>query len=436
MNEIFIYSALAVFLLGVHSFLVVCEVCLVHLRYRMVGDFPAIKETRAVKYLIKNGQTVAHVIRLGLVSCNIMGGLVSFLLIEVLLNFFGLNVGGWEKFLFFCLLCPFVISFWFLVCDRIPRSLALLSPDKALNGVADGVSVFVILFSPLVSATNYVGKTLLKWGKQRYSQDFNLLDAEVQIRALGADETSLSGFIQLIVKNGLRMNELEVSDVMLPRNQVQCFDISDSFEVNILKARTTGHTRFPLCDGDLDNCLGIVHIKDIFRFNGDLKDLDVKSIRRKIVSISSDESLESALKLLLDSKQHMGIVLDEFGGAEGVITLENIFEQLVGQINDEFDTFEEDNVSLLSHSNFKVDGLTPIHDLEEKLGIEVDNDEVSTFGGLITAELGRFPENAEQIIIEEAGLSVTIDEVDEKRIISATVRVLPQPDGLDDESNG
>ena len=144
------------------------------------------------------------------------------------------------------------------------------------------------------------------------------------------------------------------------------------------------------------------------------------------MSLSSEEPLENALKLLLLRKMHMALVLDEFGGTIGVLTLENVFEQLVGAIDDEFDTIEEKKVSAISQVDYKVDGLTPLHDLEEVLGIEIENDDVSTFGGLITSELGRFPENGEQVVMVDIGLSLTIDQVDERRIISATVRKLPK----------
>ena len=122
---------------------------------------------------------------------------------------------------------------------------------------------------------------------------------------------------------------------------------------------------------------------------------------------------------MLRAKFHMALAVDEFGGIVGVVTFESILEELVGEIQDEFDTEEEQVRALLAPDTYRISGLTPIHDLEESLGLEIENDEVSTFGGLITGELGRIPARGDTLSI--AGMQITIDEVDERRVIAARV---------------
>jgi CBS domain containing-hemolysin-like protein len=117
----------------------------------------------------------------------------------------------------------------------------------------------------------------------------------------------------------------------------------------------------------------------------------------------------------------MALAVDEFGGNVGVITLESILEELVGEIQDEFDSEEEQIVVLGGGRRFRISGLAPIHDIEEELEIEIDNEEVSTFGGLITGELGRIPEPGERL--KCYGLNITVDDVDGRRVIAATVEL-------------
>jgi CBS domain containing-hemolysin-like protein len=210
-----------------------------------------------------------------------------------------------------------------------------------------------------------------------------------------------------------------VSDVLLPRNQVKCFDLFDSVSENLKMARMTGHTRFPLCEGDLDNCIGLIHIKDIFRSGLSSKGLDLRKFNREILRFQEDMPVEDALEQLMQQKKHMGLVVDEFGGAQGVLTLERILEVIVGEIQDEFDV-EEANIKEIGNGDYAIMGLAPLHEVEELFGLEFDTYDVSTFGGLITFELGEIPRKGQQLVV--GNLNIRITEVDGKRVIKTLAR--------------
>jgi magnesium and cobalt transporter len=144
--------------------------------------------------------------------------------------------------------------------------------------------------------------------------------------------------------------------------------------------------------------------------------------KRSVAVFPLETALEEALERMLRAKFHMALAVDEFGGVVGVITLESILEELVGEIQDEFDSEEEQIIALDAGQRFRISGLTPIHDIEETLEIDIENDEVSTFGGLITGELGHIPLRGEQLHC--FGLAITVDEVDERRVIAATVELI------------
>ncbi len=242
---------------------------------------------------------------------------------------------------------------------------------------------------------------------------------DMQIQAVNTQDIKVTPISEKITEKALSLAGLTVYDILLPRNQVQVFNTENSVEENLDIARLTGHTRFPLCDGDLDHCIGIVHIKDIFRFRGDLESLDFELIMREIVRFDIEEPLDKVLQVFLHKRVHMALVNDEFGGVVGLVTLERILEELVGEIQDEFDR-EDKMISEIRPNYYKVLGLTPIHELEDQLKIEgLDNEEVSTIGGLVTYHLGRIPEPGEQLFISP--LKITVLETDDTRLTTLYV---------------
>jgi CBS domain containing-hemolysin-like protein len=308
-----------------------------------------------------------------------------------------------------------------LVGELLPRATGIAYPLQSLR-----LGVFLIGFLEWISrpvrlfALGIVRFLWRMWRKEPLP-DLDSLELETQIELLRKESPEMSIVAQLIHKNTIMMRELVVSDVLLPRNQVKYFDLNLPLEENLATAKATGHTRFPLCYGDLDRCIGLIHIKDIFRQPGSLERLDLRRLKRNMIRIDLEEPLESALTKLLSHRMHMALVIDEFRGTEGVLTLERILEQLVGDIRDEFDADEE----VLIRSDEKTDeavvsGLTPLHEIEAKFGVDIDDEEVSTIGGLVTSELGRIPEIGEQITL--FGLQIDITESDETRIIEVRVR--------------
>lgn len=306
-----------------------------------------------------------------------------------------------------------------------PRVIGLRYSESVLKAG----SHVIFLFKPLdffaVRPIRLVMAHLLRLAGVKVVPGIESLGFEEQIEHPGEGVHPMPVMARRIFRNALEMRGLTVGDVLLPRHQVQWMDLNDSTESNLKLARETGHTRFPLCTGDLDRCVGLIHIKDIFRKSGGGKALNLRLCKRDILRISPDMSVEDAMHMLLSRRQHMALVVDEFRGAEGIVTLERLLELLVGDIRDEFDN-EEDNIKRMPNGEFSVSGLTPVYELERELDMEFTNKEVATFGGQITAELGSIPERGEHLKLD--GLEIVVTEVDERRVIRARVRPLPPED--------
>ncbi len=174
-----------------------------------------------------------------------------------------------------------------------------------------------------------------------------------------------------------------------------------------------------------------MHIKDVFRIDKPTGEIDLNELKRPIARFSVDEPLEAVLQGFLKQKQHFALLIDEFGGAVGAVTLEDVVEELVGEIQDEFDR-DREMISKLGDNAFLVDGLTPLHDVSEEIGIELESEEVSTFGGYITLRMGRMPRLNEVFTIDR--LEITAGNVDERRVIAATVQVLEEGDTEEESS--
>ncbi len=259
------------------------------------------------------------------------------------------------------------------------------------------------------------------------------LDNEVadHIRTLSREGSNLDPEIAEIVGNTLEMGQLKVQDIMVSRKQVQILDTQDGLETNLEIARNCGHTRLPLCDGDLDHCLGIVHVKYAFRFlRDDPSPMSLHKMAKAPARVSAGDSLPLALRKMMKWKVHMALVGDEFGGIDGVITLEDILEEVVGEIQDEFDADEADVVRI-NDERWKVSGLTPLHELPEEFGVVDESDEVTSFGGLITQMFGKIPLPNDTLRL--GNLEVTILDTDDTRVGMTEVRLC---DKLEESASG
>src|SRR5437588_10687076 len=173
---------------------------------------------------------------------------------------------------------------------------------------------------------------------------------------------------------------------MTPRGEIVYLDLEDDFETNVKKAIESRHTRFPLCRENLDNTIGLVHIKEFLQMMRDPHP-DLLKITRDLVPVPEMMRLETLLKLFLNKHAQVAIAVDEFGGTVGMVTLENVLEELVGDIQDEFDT-EKEEFREINENEFTVDGALALYELRDLAGIELESADVSRIGRYVTHLFG------------------------------------------------
>lgn len=221
-----------------------------------------------------------------------------------------------------------------------------------------------------------------------------------------------------MVEGVFQVVEMRVRDIMIPRGQMVVVDY-DSSLAEILKAVIdSGHSRFPVIDEDKDNVVGVLLAKDLLRFSDVVTQQRFKldDIMRKVTFTPDTKRLNVLLQEFRVDRNHMAIVLDEYGGVDGLVTIEDVLEEIVGEIDDEHDTDEHDDVDIRSHGDgrFSVRALTPIDEFNETLGTEFSDEDFDTIGGLLMQHIGHMP---------KAGETASIDGC-EFRVLSADSRRL------------
>ena len=411
-----------ILMLVLHAFLVMFETSLVKFRYGSIGTeaLEHLKRMRGLARLIKNSDKTGRTVRFSKTLCTVAVGLLLMLLVS---DFFRLFETTHAPNRWLVVLLAFVCagSVHFLFAEILPRGLAIQDPIKGILRSYKVLLVFQILTLPIMLFFRSLKRSFFRYIGVDIDDELNPLDVDVQIRAMGEDTQTLSPVARKIMNHTLQMQDLIVQDVLLPRNRVVICDLDEDIETNLKIMKEAGHTRYPLCRGHLDNCEGIIHIKDLFRMRSLDGEINLMKLKRSVATFELETPLEEALERMLRTRVHMALVVGNFGEIFGVVTFESILEELVGEIQDEFDREEAQIKALHIPNTFRISGSTPIHDIEEALGIKIEKEEVSTLSGLITGELGRIPEKDEMLTV--AGMKIKIANVDEKRVIAARVFV-------------
>ena len=309
------------------------------------------------------------------------------------------------------------ITFLHIVFGELaPKYIAISNPLPVSLLLVRPLGAFYVVFKPAIwllhKSSNLVLQKLLRIKPVAGSE---LAHSEEELRLIldqseKSDEVSALGRNLLV--NALDLRRRVVRDIMTPRGEVVFLDLEQTFEENVKKALESRHTRFPLCRGHLDNTVGLVHIKELVPMMRDPHP-DLLRIKRELIPVPEMMSLEKLLNLFLTRHAHLAIVVDEYGGTVGMVTLENVLEEIVGDIQDEFDT-EKEEFRKINENEFAVDGALGLYELRDLAGLELESADVSTIGGYVTHLLGHLPKQGEQVRIEN--YLVTISHTDGRRV--------------------
>lgn len=232
----------------------------------------------------------------------------------------------------------------------------------------------------------------------------------------------------------LGVADLQVRDIMVPRAQMVTVRRDDSPEKLLPVIVESGHSRFPVVDDDRDDIVGILLAKDVLRLfaSNRQQDFDIRECMRPAVVVPESKRVNVLLKEFRRNRNHMAIVIDEYGGVSGLVTIEDAIEQIVGDIDDEFDVDDDQNIRKEGERQFLVRGVTPIGEFNEYFGVEFSDAEFDTVAGLVMKQLGRLPRRGESLFIGD--IEVRVIRADRRRVES--LKVIPPRDVVPLEERG
>ncbi|MAW33412.1 MAG: magnesium/cobalt efflux protein [Proteobacteria bacterium] len=218
-----------------------------------------------------------------------------------------------------------------------------------------------------------------------------------------------------MIEGVLQVSDMKAGDIMVPRTQMGIMNINDPMEKIIEYAIETAHSRFPVIGDDKDDVIGILLAKDLLRYYQNNDNFDLRENLRPAGFIPESKRLNVLLEDFRKNRNHIAIVVDEYGGVAGLVTIEDVLEQIVGDIEDEFDFDEtEANIVLDGNGNYRVKAYTDLTDINEELGTNFSTEDFDTIGGLVLAHVGRLPKGGEEFQI--GGLDVKIIRADSRKL--------------------
>src|SRR3989442_7112108 len=287
--------------------------------------------------------------------------------------------------------------------EQAPKILAIRKAMPAALFVSAPLRYFYAIFKPAIwflnAASNWVLSHLLH---VEPIAEGELAHSEEELRLIlreSEKSADVSPLGRELVFNVLDLRDRVVRDIMTPRGEIVYLDLEDDFDTNVKKAIESRHTRCPLCRENLDNTVGLIHIKELLPMMREPHP-DLLKIKRDLIPVPEMMPLEKLLKLFLSKHAHLALVVDEFGGTVGMVTMENVLEELVGDIQDEFD-FEKEEFRKINANEFSVDGSLGLYELNDLAKLDLESADVSTIGGFVTPLLLHLPKTSEKINIDD-----------------------------------
>jgi CBS domain containing-hemolysin-like protein len=326
-----------------------------------------------------------------------------------------------EQAIYWIALILAIGSFTFLhvvIGELMPKSIAIRKPLETTLALCGPLHLFYKSFYWAIRVLNGTANFLLKkfLGIDPISEGEHVHSAEelALLVSESGDAMEVTETEREIAINALELNELWVRDVMTPRQDVIVLDADEDFEKSLEMALRTKHTRFPLVKGGhLDNHIGLIHIKDVLRLVRE-SDPDLMRIKRELMLVPDTMPLDALLTFFLKERAHLAVAVDEFGTPVGIVFLDNVIEEIVGDIQDEFDN-ERPEFVRINEEEFVIEGSLTLNDLSDvEEALELESGEVTTIGGYVTQQLGRFPEVGETMEIN--GWEAKVTSTDGRRV--------------------
>lgn len=322
-----------------------------------------------------------------------------------------------------------ILSFLSLVFgELVPKRLALKNPEKISAATVGVITTVGILFKPFVVLLTFVSNLILRiLGIDPAQRERTVTEEEIRMMVdVGRETGSIHEQEKQFIENIFEFNDKAVSEIMRHRTEIVSLPVDADFVAVLAVAVNEKYTRFPVYEDSIDNIVGILHVKDLLyiAMEGMKEPFNLRGMIRPPYLVPESKPIDKLFREMQHDRAQLAVIIDEYGGTAGIVTLEDLLEEIVGSLQDEYDDEEQDMV-LCPDGSYVVAGTTPLEDVSDGLDLTLPCDDYDTLGGFVMGVLGRVPEEDEKPEATYSNLRIQVLEMDEKRISKVRLVVLP-----------
>lgn len=323
-------------------------------------------------------------------------------------------------------LITLILSYFTLIFgELVPKRIAMKSPEKVAKFAGPIILGLATVMKPVVAllaaSTNLVLRLI---GIDPKAENEQVTEEEIRMMVdIGEEKGVIEGSEAELIENVFEFNNITAADVMVHRTDMTALCIRDSTEEILAVIRESGFSRFPVYDEDADDIVGVLSTREFLLNAQSASPLPLGKLLRAPYLVPETIRADVLLREMQKKKAHMAVVLDEYGGTSGLITMEDLLEEIVGDIYDEFDEQEEQDIMPLEENLWRIQGGAPLDEINEALHVSLpEDDEFDTLGGLIYSRLTTIPEDGATPCVDAFGLHIQVEKVEDRRVVSALVR--------------
>ncbi|HOV26962.1 MAG TPA: hemolysin family protein [Pseudobacteroides sp.] len=326
----------------------------------------------------------------------------------------------WLKNISLIIISILLLYFTLVLGEMVPKKLAVKKSDVISRFVAGPLYFFSILSYPFIKIlTMTTGFLVRLFGVDPNEDDEKVTEEEIRLMVdVGEEKGTIDETEKEMINNIFDFNNKVVSEIMTHRTEIEALPVDATLSEVTAFINSEKYSRIPVYEDNIDNIIGVMHAKYIIQYlaeEGDKKNFNLRDIIRRPYFVPASKKTDELLKELQKNKTHMAIIIDEYGGTAGIVTLEDLIEEIVGNIFDE-DDVEEKEMEKIDDNTYLINGAVSLDEVQEALGVELPVDDYETLSGFVIGQMGRIPEKGDTSTIEFNDLMLKVEEVDEKKV--------------------
>lgn len=409
-------------LIFLNAFFAMTEIAFISLNDAKISKQAKEGDKKAIQILkmLKNPSKFLATIQIGITLAGFLSSAFASdafadKLAPVLENWIPLGIGVWKGTSI--VIITMILSYFTLVFgELVPKRLAMRNHEKIAYATIGVIRAISLITAPFVKLLTFSTNVISKLFGVSENEEETVTEEEIRMMVdVGEEKGTIEEEEKELINNIFEFNDKTVAEVMIHRTDVFAIDVNADIYEMLDTIDEYKYSRIPVYEDTIDEIVGILYIKDLLKYVTAHKKIKIKSIMREAYFVSEHKMINDLFKELQKNKTQICIVIDEYGGTAGVITMEDILEELVGNIFDEYDEVEPD-YEKIDDNTFLINGSVSIYDLRKILNIEIPEGDYDTLSGYLTEKLGRIPEDDENPIVETPLVTYKIEEYEDKRI--------------------